>query len=68
MASFVVGIGVLLTWEYVPGSDVLHEVFPALILSTATYVGLSLVTQDGADEQVAAMLRDASGPAEAAER
>ncbi|HSG46671.1 MAG TPA: hypothetical protein VLA43_02535, partial [Longimicrobiales bacterium] len=42
LASFAVGIGVLLGWEYVPGSEVLHEVFPAVVLSTLAYAGVAL--------------------------
>lgn len=41
LASFAVGIGVLLGWEYVPGSAVLHEVFPAVLGSTVAYVGVA---------------------------
>ena len=61
IASFAVGIGVLLGWEYVPGSEVLHEVFPALILSTAVYVGTALLTKDGGDERVVALMDGAAG-------
>lgn len=52
IASFVVGIGVLLVWDFVPGSEVLHEVFPAMVLSTLAFVGVSLVTEDSANETV----------------
>ena len=52
IASFVVGIGVLLGWDLVPGSEILHEVFPAMILSTAAFMGVSLATRDTADETV----------------
>ena len=57
IASFAVGIVVLLTWEYIPGSEVLHQVFPALLLSTAAYVGVSLATTDGADDRVIELIR-----------
>lgn len=45
IASFVTGILVLLFWDMVPGSQVLHEVFPAMLLSIAAYLGVSLVTE-----------------------
>lgn len=44
IASFATGLFVLFTWKYVPGSDVVHEVFPALLLSLAVYVGVALLT------------------------
>ena len=34
MASFIIGITILLTWDFLPGSEVVHEVFPAMLLST----------------------------------
>ncbi|MDH3270976.1 MAG: hypothetical protein OEN56_06565, partial [Gemmatimonadota bacterium] len=52
IASFAVGIGVLLGWELVPGSEILHEVFPAMILSTLAFWGVSLMTEDSANETV----------------
>jgi len=58
LASFAVGITVLLTWGFVPGSAILHEVFPAMILSTLTYCGVSLITEDGADETVRRLLAE----------
>lgn len=59
IVSFAVGIAVLLGWEYVPGSDVLHEVFPAMVLSTAAFWVTSLVTPDAADDTVRALLVEA---------
>ncbi len=61
IASFAVGIGVLLGWEYVPGSEILHEVFPAMVLSTAAFWLVSLQTEDGADERVLALMDEADG-------
>ena len=58
LASFAVGITVLLTWDFIPGSAILHEVFPAMILSTLTYCGVSLITEDGADETVRRLLAE----------
>jgi SSS family transporter len=52
LASFAVGIGVLLGWDYVPGSEILHEVFPAVVLSTVVYVGVAWTTAEGAGEEV----------------
>ncbi len=56
MASFAVGITVLLGWGFVPGSQILHEVFPAMVLSTAAFWGVSVITEDGASEEVEALL------------
>lgn len=60
IGSFVVGILVLLAWDLVPGSDVLHEIFPAMVLSTAAYAALAVVGEDGADEEVRALLDEKS--------
>jgi SSS family transporter len=59
IASFVVGIVVLLGWPFLPGSEVIHQIFPAMLLSTAAYVGLSLSGEDGANDQVAQLLDEA---------
>ena len=61
ITSFVIGSGVLLGWEYLPGSEVLHEVFPAMILSTFAFWIVSLFTLDGANEQVIALMDEADG-------
>jgi Na+/pantothenate symporter len=42
MASFVVGVAVLLLWDGSPLGDLVHEVFPAMALSILVYVALSL--------------------------
>ena len=60
VASFVAGVVVLLGWRFVPGSEVVHEVFPAVLLSTAVHVGVSFLTEDAADHRVVALL-DAAG-------
>ena len=63
LASFGVGIAVLLGWGFVPGSEILHEVFPAMLLSTAAFWGVAVITEDGADERVRALLtHGAVGP------
>ncbi len=41
IASFVVGAGVLLIWDALPAGELVHEVFPAMALSTLAYVGLA---------------------------
>ena len=63
LASFAVGVGVLLGWEYVPGSEILHEVFPAVILSTVAYMGTALLTEEGAGEEVRALMVAEEGAA-----
>jgi SSS family transporter len=56
ITSFVTGIVVLLTWDYLPGSEILHKVFPAMLASTAAYVGVAMATEDGASDEVAALI------------
>ena len=56
IASFAVGIGTLLGWDMVPGSEILHEVFPAMILSTLTFWSVSLATVDSANDTVKRLL------------
>lgn len=65
IASFFVGIGVLLGWDLLPGSDILHEVFPAMILSTLAFWVVSLRTEDSANEMVLRLIDDASTPSRA---
>jgi SSS family transporter len=60
-SSFVVGVGVLLLWDFVPGSQILHEVFPAMILSTLTYMGVSVRTDAGGMQSVAGLFDKVSG-------
>jgi SSS family transporter len=60
ISSFIVGIVVLLTWDFVPGSAILHEVFPAMLLSTAAFYGVSLMTEDSANETVLALMAEAA--------
>jgi SSS family transporter len=60
ISSFVVGIVVLLTWDLIPGSSIVHEIFPAMILSTAVYVGLAMIGPDAANEQVLRLMDEAS--------
>lgn len=58
ISSFVVGIVTLLGWDYIPGSEILHEVFPAMLLSTGVYWSVSLVTRDGANATVRTLLQE----------
>jgi Na+/pantothenate symporter len=62
MASFAVGIGVLLTWDLMPGSEILHEVFPAVILSTGAYAATALLTKDGASDLVVDLMDGTDRP------
>jgi SSS family transporter len=60
MASFATGLLVLFVWKYVPGSAVVHEVFPALLLSLAAYVGVALATPATAAAAVDRVFADAA--------
>jgi len=41
MASFTAGLLVLFLWRFVPGSELVHQVFPAVALSLVAYVGVA---------------------------
>jgi SSS family transporter len=56
LASFVTGIVVLLAWDFVPGSAIVHQIFPAMLLSTGVYVGLAMIGEDAASEKVVALM------------
>ena len=58
LASFGVGIGTLLFWRFVPGGDGIHEVFPALLLSTTVYVTGSITAPPLATATVIARGKD----------
>lgn len=45
LASFAVGITVLLGWRFLPWSDVVHEVFPALALSFLAFGAVAWLTR-----------------------
>jgi Na+/proline symporter len=64
VTSFVAGVGVLLTWDLLPGSEILHEVFPALLLSSLAYVGISLMTPIGATGEAARLFLGETPPGE----
>jgi SSS family transporter len=63
LASFAGGLFVLFTWRFVPGSAFVHEVFPALAVSLAAYVGVALARRK---EPSAAVARLFDAHAEAA--
>ena len=42
VASLITGFTVLLCWRWVPFSEAVHEVFPAMALSLAAYLGFGL--------------------------
>ena len=48
LASYAAGIGCLLVWPHLPEGALVHRVFPAVILSTLTYVSVSLLTPPAA--------------------
>ncbi|MFQ5536524.1 MAG: sodium:solute symporter [Gemmatimonadota bacterium] len=52
ITSFAAGVGTLLLWDLIPGHEVLHKVFPALILATAAYVGTAILTEEVLDERI----------------
>jgi Na+/pantothenate symporter len=43
IGSYAAGLAPLVLWRYTPWSEILHQVFPALLLSLITYVVLSLL-------------------------
>ena len=58
MTSFTMGITTLLTWDLIPGSQVIHEVFPAMLISTLAYVIVSLITPDSASDKVLTLMNN----------
>lgn len=52
IASFVVGVAVLVGWKYLPLGSRIHALFPAMLLSTAAYITLGLRGGGPADERV----------------
>ncbi len=52
-ASMLTGIGTLLVWTVTGWNATLHEVFPALLLSTLVFVVLAWITAPNQDERVA---------------
>jgi len=61
IASFATGLAVLFVWPLVPGSEVVHEVFPAVALSLAAYVGIGARTPSHPDPRVTALFREEAG-------
>lgn len=60
LASFGMGITTLLTWDLIPGSEVVHEVFPAMLLSTVVYAVTSFMTPNSASDTVLELMNKAS--------
>ena len=56
VASFAVGVIVLLGWERVPGSDVIHEIFPAMALSAAAFVAVAMLSKPTGDSRALALI------------
>ncbi len=57
LASMLVGIVVLVGWLLGGGASWLHEVFPALVASTATYIACAAARDEYADARVDAAFR-----------
>lgn len=68
MASFVAGLTTLVGWPFLPVvSGLLHEVFPALVLSFAAYVAVSRRTEPYPSEVIEGLFRAEAERAEARE-
>jgi len=52
VASFVSGIGTLLLWGYLPFAAGIHQVFPAFLLSSLTYILVSFCSPAHGAEEV----------------
>jgi len=52
LAAFGIGVGVLFGWLAAGLSDIVHEVFPALLASTTAYMVISVCGKAVADPQV----------------
>ena len=65
LTAFGVGIAVLLGWLLAGLGDVVHEVFPALLASTVSYVAVSLRGASVADPEVARLFEiEGTSPAQ----
>ena len=58
IASFVLGVGTLLLWEYLPFAASIHEVFPALLLSSLVYFIISLCSPAHGAEEVQKLFKN----------
>ncbi len=57
LGSFVVGIVVLVLWNQVPGSEILHGIpFPAISLLTTVHVGAAVVSERTASQKMLRVL------------
>jgi len=52
LAAFGIGVGILFAWLAAGLSDIVHEVFPALLASTTAYMVISVCGKAVADPQV----------------
>jgi SSS family transporter len=52
LASFTLGILTLVLWKQLPFSGAIHQVFPALLLSTGAYVAISLMSKNPTNPKV----------------
>ncbi len=67
ITSFVLGLGILVGWGFLPVADALHEVFPALLASLVGYVVVARMTPPYEAPEVAGFFDDqeAAVPGEA---
>jgi Na+/pantothenate symporter len=61
IGSYAAGLAPLFLWQYTPWSAALHQVFPALVLSMLTYVGISLTGPTVQTERVARLFEPSTG-------
>jgi SSS family transporter len=64
LAALVIGFVTLLAWKPLGLGDGIHEVFPALILSTLCYVGVALLSPPNRAREVEALFSEERGRAE----
>jgi len=57
LASILVGVTTLLVWQATPWGALLHRVFPALVLSTTTYILVATSTRVTANPRVEALFQ-----------
>ncbi len=59
-SSMVTGAFVLFLWPYLPYSESIHKVFPAMLLSTVLYLFFTQTRENTADERVEALFSQTS--------
>ena len=62
IGSYAAGLVPLFLWQYTPWAASLHQVFPALVLSLLTYVGISMAGPTVQTERVAHLFEDSAKP------